>query len=829
MGNTTSEVASGVKAQINSNGQGPELYRFVNLKGGGELIDVMRLANRTKDYTHIDALIHEHIPKFLYNEGEGRLVTISEIVKRRNNTFSKVKNLVSSPRSAEEEQQINGEDTKLVCWDLDLRGGVGEHILHICFLSSSPVHSALAKRLLRYYPRLIDDLYMGDEYYGENVLHIAIVNEEPATVKFLLDAGVDFQQRCCGKFFCPEDQKSSRVDNVTKECPEVSIATNYDGYCYFGEYPLSFAAVLQQEESVRLLVAKGADTNCQDSNGNTALHMCVIYNRIAMVDLLYELGASLDIKNRQGLTPLTLAAVKARKEMFDHILQKIRTVYWQYGNVTCAGYPLDDIDTIGKNDGSLNDTSALNIIVRGESAGHLDMMDGLIVQLLNEKWRTFIKFKFFQRMAIFTLYFGICLFGLLVRGYYRVPETCLYQEVIDKNENTYKSIILINRTECKCHYANVLWHKPYNYNNNNQTNMNISLKINKYDDDDDNDNDNDKQIFEPLGLLLNVADGLSVFGAIMYLLLTVQELSYQNFKLDSFIYVNDPSRVLFLFSCILTIGMLPARLTCSIAADDILCVFAILTRAPYFFFFCRGFRTTGPFVVMIYTMIRGDLLRFCLIFLVFMCGFTQALHVLFVRIDCENDFATVIETFFHMFCVTLQQVTDAYENVNRHPIAAIRIIGKIWFITYIIMAAVLLVNMLIAMMGNTYATVNERKKEWLRQWAKIMLIVEQSVSRKERLAQQSNYSKKMPDGSRVLVTRLIQTPDERSSIETMGTLYYEQLLRHLEPENISIQSKTKSIAANSGHSITGVKIKQELFRNHQLPDSFSSFDTTALI
>lgn len=60
-------------------------------------------------------------------------------------------------------------------------------------------------------------------------------------------------------------------------------------------------------------------------------------------------------------------------------------------------------------------------------------------------------------------------------------------------------------------------------------------------------------------------------------------------------------------------------------------------------------------------------------------------------------------------------------------------------------------------MGNTYAMVNERKKEWLRQWAKIMLIVEQSVSRKERLAQQSNYSKKMADGSRVLVTRLIQT------------------------------------------------------------------------
>ena len=38
----------------------------------------MRVANRTKDYTQIDAMIHEHIPRFLYNEGEGKLVKIEE-------------------------------------------------------------------------------------------------------------------------------------------------------------------------------------------------------------------------------------------------------------------------------------------------------------------------------------------------------------------------------------------------------------------------------------------------------------------------------------------------------------------------------------------------------------------------------------------------------------------------------------------------------------------------------------------------------------------------------------------------------------------------------
>jgi predicted AAA+ superfamily ATPase len=82
----------------------------------------MRVANRTKDYTQIDALIRENIPKFLYNNGEGKLVkrqkiiflclkyflkvTISEIVRRRNNTFSKVKNLVATAKSSDEEIPI---------------------------------------------------------------------------------------------------------------------------------------------------------------------------------------------------------------------------------------------------------------------------------------------------------------------------------------------------------------------------------------------------------------------------------------------------------------------------------------------------------------------------------------------------------------------------------------------------------------------------------------------------------------------------------------------------------------------------------------------------
>jgi hypothetical protein len=87
-------------------------------------------------------------------------------------------------------------------------------------------------------------------------------------------------------------------------------------------------------------------------------------------------------------------------------------------------------------------------------------------------------------MAIFTLYFGICLVGLLIRGYYRVPSSCIITEEIDKEEHTFKSIIA-NKSECKCHYTSPLWHKTFS-NDKNQTIMNISSGINTYDDDENN-------------------------------------------------------------------------------------------------------------------------------------------------------------------------------------------------------------------------------------------------------------------------------------------------------------------------------------------------------
>ena len=55
-------------------------------------------------------------------------------------------------------------------------------------------------------------------------------------------------------------------------------------YTYFGEFALSFAAVLGQEACVRLLLRKGADANLQDTNGCTVLHLLVIHDKKVRFD-----------------------------------------------------------------------------------------------------------------------------------------------------------------------------------------------------------------------------------------------------------------------------------------------------------------------------------------------------------------------------------------------------------------------------------------------------------------------------------------------------------------------------------------------------------------
>ncbi|VDM40306.1 unnamed protein product [Toxocara canis] len=427
MGNSESTESQGLGGvgKQNDDDDKYKLYRFVDMHGGGELIPWMRYAKNSGDSSIIDEFIETKVKDLMYNSGKGKMVSVAELVKirnkERNAMLSALKRKKGKGKSGpnilddfNQEGENQGDlkkalklldgggkggkgDSKYreVAWKLDERGTMGENLVGICLLQGTAVHNHLAVKLMLTYPKMINDIFISEDYYGLSPLHQAIVNEDPAMVNFLLQHGADINQRCYGASFCPDDQKSSRTDSLEHEYVELSQKTSYDGRMYFGEYPLSFAACTNQLDCYRLLRAKRADPNQKDTNGNTVLHLTVIHEKPEMLKLAYNTGAKLQIMNNQNLTPLTLAAHLAKKEMFEQILKLESDVVWMYGDASSHAYPLAKIDTINQETGDLNEDSALSLIVYGVSVSEqvgVDKQKGVHISI---KWHSLMLSRHF--------------------------------------------------------------------------------------------------------------------------------------------------------------------------------------------------------------------------------------------------------------------------------------------------------------------------------------------------------------------------------------------------------------------------------------------------
>ena len=104
----------------------------------------------------------------------------------------------------------------------------------------------------------------------------------------------------------------------------------------------------------------------------------VVYDNMKMFDLAVECGAAINILNKQQLNPLSMAAFLAKKDMFFHIANLEREVYWQIGNVCCSAYPIEQLDSINSSNGELQIQSALNLIVFGVSTYLKTNWQGLV-------------------------------------------------------------------------------------------------------------------------------------------------------------------------------------------------------------------------------------------------------------------------------------------------------------------------------------------------------------------------------------------------------------------------------------------------------------------
>ncbi|RWS25580.1 arf-GAP with SH3 domain: ANK repeat and PH domain-containing protein 2-like protein [Leptotrombidium deliense] len=100
-----------------------------------------------------------------------------------------------------------------------------------------------------------------------------------------------------------------------------------------GETGLHLAIAHEENTTLHIvdfLVQNSSNVDKQTKEGNTALHLCVLYNKSECMKLLLRCGANVQIENLNGKTPLDIAKEKGYDnlvELLEHSLQNKKSLF----------------------------------------------------------------------------------------------------------------------------------------------------------------------------------------------------------------------------------------------------------------------------------------------------------------------------------------------------------------------------------------------------------------------------------------------------------------------------------------------------------------------
>ncbi|CAM5110863.1 unnamed protein product [Natator depressus] len=166
-----------------------------------------------------------------------------------------------------------------------------------------------------------------------------------------------------------------------------------------------------------------------------------------------------------------------------------------------------------------------------------------------------------------------------------------------------------------------------------------------------------------------------------------------------------------------------------VEAYVILRVFALALGWFNILYYFRGFRITGIYTIMIQKMILRDVSRFLLVYGVFLVGFGAALASLMN--DCPQD--TLCSPFhsFHTAVFELFKLTLGLGDLSGNEDSKYFEVFTLLLICYVMLTFVLLLNMLIALMGETVSAVSQgSEKIWKLQ--KLASVLEKMAPKKKK-------------------------------------------------------------------------------------------------
>jgi hypothetical protein len=167
-------------------------------------------------------------------------------------------------------------------------------------------------------------------------------------------------------------------------------------------------------------------------------------------------------------------------------------------------------------------------------------------------------------------------------------------------------------------------------------------------------------------------------------------------------------------------------------ADVFLQSIAVMLIYLYAITLLLGFRLTGQFVIMVYKMLRYDVLRFCMVFFLFLLGFSTSFLALqsVPYPNAVSGWSQMGDNLFGLFSVLTSGVDfDFTETVTKDWGGFFVGVSTVIQVFFSVVMLIMLLNLLIAMMGDTYGLVKEATEiEYVQYKAQIIMSLENEMS-----------------------------------------------------------------------------------------------------
>jgi hypothetical protein len=522
---------------------------------------------------------------------------------------------------------------------------------------------------------------------GENCLHIAIVNQNLTLVKALVTARPDqMEQHATGEFFAPGKPcyygelplsfaaSTSQIEMVDFLLDSGADITDKD-ICN-GNNCLHMAVLCGNIKMFDHLMARWEESKhrysnrCFDSTfdcGFAGAHLLSRDEALATPYSEIPLWRHLNLK---GQSCLTLAASVGTPEMFKHILDSTKKLLWVYGPVTCVCYPLAGLDT-PLNSSSISKKNSNKIITEESNPKNIDVNRFKILRSAStddqvaincvridryDSKKSQIEFQDIKKVLLQTAVEKSAIMEIVDHNRLELIGLKRVDDLVWRKWDAFAFRIYLYRLMhtlvliAALFIATTLprW-EPIDWSGNHTTNNTNVAVADDSSDSSGSTNETTAYVYNySYSALYNMTTSYDnrnkVLRSLLELLVVLAtcrkfKIEYYEIKDEGFFYhftrsgaavfenISSASFIIVIFSVFIS-RLSDGQYGISSANENAALAMATLAAWVNILWFLLGWRSTGPFVIMLQKMVVSDMRTFCIISTVFVGAFASSFNLL---------------------------------------------------------------------------------------------------------------------------------------------------------------------------------------------------------